>query len=133
MKDEPPSEAEHLEWRMTIVVSAAALLVVALVGLATIPKGRIAAIRANGGYVLVDNRTRRAVVVVTGTEDGRACGKTRVSAGNRGRVRACGAWSRMLVQGQGGDFAAARLMAAQGQVYQVRRRGVLTAEQHDAF
>lgn len=128
-----PTEAQRHERQATIVVLVGALVLVALVGAATVPTPRIAAIRANGGYVLVDNRTRRAVVVMTGTEDGQVCGKTQIGAGNRGRVRACGVWSWMLVRGRGGDAATARLMAAQGQVYQVRWRGALTAEQHDAF
>ncbi len=129
----PPADPHRFEKRVTLAVGSVAVLILLLIAAATVPPPRIAAIRANGGYVLVDNRTRRAVLVVTGTENGQACGRAMVGAGNRGRVRTCGYWSRMLVQGHGGENTAARLMVAQGQVYQVRWRGVLTAEQHDAF
>lgn len=131
MTAKPLTEAQRHEGRATIAVLVGALLIATVVGAATIPKPRIAEIRANGGYVLVDNRTRRAVVATTENENGRPCGRAHVGAGNRERVRACGAWSWMVVRGRGGEPA--RLMAAQGQVYQVRWRGGLQAEQHDAF
>lgn len=129
----PPDPHQH-ERRVTLAVSAGAVLLVLLMGAATVPKSRIAAIRANGGYVLIDNRTRSAVVVTTGGQNGEPCGEAKVvSAGNRGRVRACGPWSYLLVKGPGGEASAARLMAAQGQLYQVRWRGALAVEQHEAF
>lgn len=129
-----PGDPHQHENRVTLAVLAGAMLMVFLLGAATVPKARIAKIRANGGYVLIDNRTRRAVLVVTGDKNGQPCGEAKVvRAGNRGRVRACGPWSHLLVRGPGGEAGAARLMAAQGQLYQVRWRGALSVEQHEAF
>ncbi len=127
----PASDA--IERRVTLGVSIGAIMVALLVGLATTSPARVAALRANGGYILVDNRTRREVIVLTGFEDGQVCGRTRIGSGNRGRVRACGAWSPMLIAGRGGDAAQARLMAGQGEVYLVRWRGTLIAEKHEPY
>lgn len=115
---------------VTIGAMAAALIV----GSATIPEARIATIRANGGYVLLDNRTRHGVLAVTGDLQGKHCDTKRpIRAGNRGRVRACGAWSYLWVQGPGGEPETARLLVARGRVYQVLWNGTLTVEPHDAY
>ncbi|KRA59853.1 hypothetical protein ASD79_09960 [Caulobacter sp. Root655] len=134
MSDERPNPAPPNLESLTIwsVLVGTAVVAVAVVTITATP-GRIAAMRTNGGYVLVDNRTRNSVVIHATTDDGRLCGTVKVAAGNRGRAPVCGRETDLFVVGRGVPTPDSHVVAAQNGVYQVRWRNGLSIEQHEPY
>ncbi|CAN5335625.1 hypothetical protein BH10PSE3_BH10PSE3_38920 [soil metagenome] len=127
-----PSEVLGVPVEQLVVVAIVA--VAGLVGLiAVIPTmelSRIERMRANGGYVLIDNRTRYGVVASTSDYSNRRCGEVVVASGNRERSPACGRWSRLRLLARGGETPP--MNAAQGAVYEVRwKDGELVVQMQD--
>ncbi|CAN5294327.1 hypothetical protein BH10PSE4_BH10PSE4_37020 [soil metagenome] len=115
---------------MGVVVVAGLIALMAVVR--TMEPSRIERMRANSGYVLIDNRTRYGVLALTSDLSGQVCGKMLVPSGNRARARACGAWSRLQLRGRGGEVPL--MNVAQGAVYEVRwKDGQLQAQVQDVY
>jgi len=132
-----PGEAEGAndtarrdEVRTAVGVAIGAVVLAGGLAVATLPPQRIAALRANAGYVLVDNRSGHGFVVRAYDGEGRPCGEVRIAAGNRGRAPACDAHSDLVVIGRGrwAHFQAARTAA-----YEVRWNDGWTAQPHAPY
>lgn len=126
---------EGLEHRAPLILSSAFILAALVMLVSTVDRVRMAHLRANGSYVLIDNRTREEVVVDSRYRSGGRCMKEekRVAAGNRARVRACSRWSALQIR-HPGRLGGVSIDAEQGTVVEVRKlNGRLDAKVQEIY
>lgn len=116
--------------RVDLAVAVAAVALILLIVWRTAWPERIARMRANGGYVLIDNHSRHGFVVKSYDLNGDPCGEVRIAAGNRERAAACGPRSRLRIRGRDTDLT---FMAAQSEAFDVVWTGQWSARPHAPY
>lgn len=133
MTDDAAKAVRQEHWT-TVGVGLAALAIIAILLFATASPARIAALQTNGGYALVDNRTRHAFVVASYTGEGAPCGRpVRIAAGNRERAPVCGLEADLFITGRGGPTKTAHHVVGRNGVYEVRWRDGLIVVAHQPY